>query len=81
MKKRKHKVQVIFPGDWVEYIHLDYNRLVKKMGRVLEIMADGTLVVCSDSFITRSNVPVWRVIKKYPRFMVLPVPGKIKDEF
>jgi len=74
-------VGVVFPGDWIEYISEGSSgSFVIKIGRVLEIREDGLLKVSHRFDSSHRLVRIKRVVKKYPRFMVLPIPGKIKDE-
>lgn len=90
MKKkrlRKPKEEIIFPGDWIEYVTISGNRHEKKIGKVLEINKDLQLIVSYGASTEWSKPKDWwtkiidirNVIKKYPRFGILPIPGKIKE--
>lgn len=87
---KQGKPQVIFPGDWIVYIINRESHWEKRLGRVMAITEDGCLNVAygherwnpqeaKEVFYTET-IELKRVIKKYPRFAVLPIPGKVEDE-
>jgi len=79
----RNEVEVIFPGDWIKYVAEEgdtYPLFKTNIGRVIRIEEDGCLIVTIDFARTTRYVPISRVIKKYSRFMVLPIPGKVEDD-
>jgi len=79
----RNEVEVIFPGDWIKYAATEsrnsYPSFKTNIGRVIRIEEDGCLIVSIDFARTTRYVPISRVIKKYPRFTVLPISGKVED--
>lgn len=85
---REEKPVVIFPGDWIEYIVTDDGRHETRVGMVLEISEDLGLKVSTGArdnwtpsekwYATHVNLD--RVIRRFPRFAVLPIPGKLEEK-
>lgn len=87
---KQGKPQVIFPGDWIEYVIDREGHWERRLGRVMEITDEGYLYVAygqsrwnpheaEQTFYTEM-IELKRVLKRYSRFMVLPIPGKVEDE-
>jgi len=86
---KKEKPQVLFPGDWIEYVEInDDHKHERKIGMITEITDDLDLIVSTGSYNrwksegswTTTMIGISQVIKKFPHFAVFPLPGKIKDD-
>jgi len=83
-KKKEPEVQIIFPGDWIKFIGLEEKSFVFRIGKVIEINEDLSLTVAFGARNQWDLEGEWfqmdlsldLVIKKYPRFGVVPIPGK-----
>lgn len=79
MKREKQPIKLLYLGQWIEWVNEAYSGSLKfRLGRIIEIKANGILVVRSQD--CDFQIYPDSVVKAYPFFTVLPIPGKLEEK-